>query len=118
MIDGWAEALVLSRMAINFLEEKHIDCVKCGKVTVHQRSNTKANWLLHIVIGLCTCGIWLALAALFRGATRQGPGKWTCSVCGTQKKEVPQILIMLVVAIILIVGAVVLRSSILSEQVQ
>lgn len=74
-------------MAIQYVETQNRHCPQCNRITIHNRNNSKANWLLHIVIGLVTCGAWLALILVLRLLSTERAGPWVCSVCGTSEKQ-------------------------------
>lgn len=74
-------------MAIQYVETQNRHCPQCNRVTIHNRNNSKANWLLHIVIGLVTCGVWLVLILVLRFLSTEGAGPWVCSICGTSEKQ-------------------------------
>jgi hypothetical protein len=48
-------------MAIYYVESATAPCPQCRRATLHHRNNSKANWLLHLVIGLVTFLIWPVL---------------------------------------------------------
>ena len=50
-------------------------CVECEKTTMHYQE--KPNYILHVILSICTVGIWLLVWLLFINA--KDP---QCSICG------------------------------------
>lgn len=68
----------------NVIEEQLKSCKKCKKTTKHHRNNSKSSGfmlLVHLVLTVCTVGIWLVLIILMKILNTK-IGGWQCSECG------------------------------------
>ncbi len=66
------------------IEEQLKSCKKCKKTTKHHRNNSKSSGfmlLVHLVLTVCTAGIWLVLIILMKILNAK-IGGWQCSECG------------------------------------
>lgn len=66
-----------------YIEETLKHCGKCEKETLHRRANSKSSGfaiLVHIILVLCTMGIWLGLI-LFYKLLFVKFGGWKCGEC-------------------------------------
>jgi hypothetical protein len=66
------------------IEEQLKKCNKCGKTTKHHRNNEKSSGfmlLVHLILTVCTAGIWLILVIISKLLTTK-IGGWKCSECG------------------------------------
>ena len=67
----------------NYIEEKLINCKSCGKATKHHRNNNKSTGfmlLVHVLLTLCTFGVWFFLIASWKILFWK-VGGWICSEC-------------------------------------
>jgi hypothetical protein len=68
----------------NVIEEQLQKCKKCNKKTKHHRNNTKSSGfmlLVHLVLTVCTVGVWLVLIIIWK-ILNSKIGGWECSECG------------------------------------
>lgn len=59
--------------------EQGLYCVTCQRQTLHRQAES-VNHILHLLITLFTCGLWLFIWALLEMGARSSP--WVCSFCG------------------------------------
>ncbi len=67
------------------IEEQLKNCKPCGKMTKHHRNNSKSSGfmlLVHLVLTVCTAGVWLLLVILWKVLNTK-VGGWKCSECGS-----------------------------------
>ena len=68
----------------NYIEEQLKSCSKCKKTTKHFRNNSKSSGfmlLVHLILTVCTMGVWLALVIIWKILNTK-IGGWKCSECG------------------------------------
>jgi hypothetical protein len=94
-------------MAIEYVETSNLVCPACQRYTLHNRNNSRANWILHLILGLLTCTVWLWIVLAARMLTHSGPGPWVCSVCGRVEKKSGGLFALWVLAGAVFIGLVV-----------
>jgi hypothetical protein len=67
------------------IEQKLLECDKCGKTTVHHRNIKKYNWLLHIFMVIITGTLWLIPLFFILLFSDKSKDKFICSSCGNIK---------------------------------
>ncbi len=66
------------------IEQTLKPCKKCSKQTIHHRAISKTSLfmlLVHIVLTVCTGGIWLVLLIIWKLLNTK-IGGWSCKECG------------------------------------
>jgi hypothetical protein len=65
-----------------FVQTENFGCKQCGKATWHSQTVTPINHVLHLLISVLLCGLWLPVWIIF---ALLGPDKsrWRCNECGT-----------------------------------
>jgi len=67
----------------NIIEEQLMKCKKCSKTTKHHRNNSKSSGfmlLVHLVLTVCTVGVWLILIIIWK-ILNSKIGGWACGEC-------------------------------------
>ncbi len=71
------------------IEEQLMKCKKCSKTTKHHRNTDKSSGfmlLVHLILTVCTSGIWLVLIVILKMLNSK-VGGWACSECGFKSSE-------------------------------
>ncbi|HZN32444.1 MAG TPA: hypothetical protein VFB80_01445 [Pirellulaceae bacterium] len=55
-------------------------CANCGRLTMHVRDVKRCNHLVHALVTLFLCGLWLPVWIIAACSEQLGP--WLCSQCG------------------------------------